>query len=117
MLRFVPTLVAMLLVASCVAADSSMQTVDGRALQVALVEGYFWPDSVADTLPDGTKQEIEVFPRVDALVVSDPRGPLSTADAEAARAAVAAHCRAKGVEGYAPDSRFADGAWAFSPCG
>lgn len=97
--------------AACVAPEGPVQTVGGRALKVTQVEDYSWPASPA------ANPEVEVFPIVTALVVSAADGSaLGRADESAARAAATAHCAALGSAGYAPSSRFAEGAWAFSPC-
>ena len=111
MVRFALTFATLLLAAACVASDTSVQRVDGRALRVDLVEDFYWAESPAD------HPEVEVFPLVTALVVSDPHRPMSEADGAAARAAATAHCRELGISAYNPRSRFSDGTWAFSNCG
>jgi hypothetical protein len=110
MIRFVP-LGFLLTLGACVAASGSVQTVDGKALRVTLVEDFYWASSIPG------HPEVEVFPLVTALVVSPVSGgSLTQGDEAAARAAVTAHCAALGVEDYDPSSNFSDDGWAFSPC-
>lgn len=100
-----------LALAACVTTGASVQTVDGMALQVAAVEDYYWPAS-----PPGNP-EIEVFPLVDALVVSRRDGAaLTMADEGTALQAARAHCAELGLGKTGSASHFADGAWAFYPC-
>ncbi|GAB1364384.1 hypothetical protein MASR1M32_36200 [Rhodobacter sp.] len=112
MKAIVPSLSLLVLTAAaCVSAEGSVQTVDGRALRVTQVEDYYWPASPA------ANPEVEVFPLVTALVVGAADGSaLGRSDESAARAAATAHCAALGTAAYAPSSRLAEGAWAFSPC-
>ena len=111
MKAFVPSLCLVMPSAACFSADGSVQTVEGRAMKVTLVQDYYWPASPP------ANPEVEVFPIVTALVVSAADGSaLARTDETSALTAATTHCAALGSAAYAPSSRFADGAWAFSPC-
>jgi hypothetical protein len=105
-------LLSALVLSACVSADGSVQSVQGVALQVALDDNYLWPVEMPG------HPEVDVMPYIPALVVSRRDGaPLTEAEAAMARAAANAHCAALGSAAVGPSSRFAEGAWAFSPCG
>lgn len=101
-----------LLLGACVGPDRSVQSVRGMPLQVALEENYLWPVDMPG------HPEVDVMPMASALVVSRQDGAaLGAADEALARAAADAHCAGRGASAVGPASRFAEGAWAFSPCG
>jgi len=105
-------LLAALMLGACVSAGGSAQSVAGVELQVTLDDGYYWP-SGAQVGPD----IISTFPIVTALVVTRRDGaPLGVGDEALARSAANAHCAALGEGPPGPDSRHAEGAFAFYPC-
>lgn len=105
-------LLSALVLSACVSADGSAQSVQGVALQVTLDENYLWPVEMPG------HPEVDVMPYVPALVVTRRDGAaLGAGDEGLARAAANAHCAALGSGPVGPSSRFAEGAWAFSPCG
>jgi hypothetical protein len=114
-----PSLVSLcgLLLAACVDPGTSVQAVDGTRLTVRYDENYYWPAPTAMRSSTGEIVEVEPFPLVSALVVSRAdAAALTEADEEMARRAVNRYCddTSAGVPG--PESRFADGSWAFDLC-
>jgi hypothetical protein len=98
-----------LLLAACVAPGTSVQTTDGTRLNVRQDDNYYWPATASGG--------IAVFPIVDALVVSRADGAaLTEADEAIARRAVDFYCDDTGAGLPGPESRFADGSWAFWLC-
>ena len=67
--------------------------------------------------PTGEMVEVEPFPIVTALVVARADGQaLTEADEGIARRAANVYCDAAASGHPGPESRFADGSWAFSLC-
>ena len=102
---------------ACVVNDHSVQRIDGARLEVRTDEDYFWPAPFAAEGPGGELVTVDAFPIVTALVVRNADGTaMREADENLARATVTSHCVERSLGAPGPDSRFADGAWAFYPC-
>jgi hypothetical protein len=116
-MKFILPLLCGLLLASCVSPGGTIQTVDGIKLKVRQDDNHYWPAPTMMRSSTGEMVEVEPFPLVTALVVSRVDGAaLTEADEDMARRAVDFYCDDTSAGLPGPESRFAEGSWAFGLC-